>query len=143
MISGVRALPVDGSSGGGGCAGGPRWALKASAFLKRSGTKEKRTVSRASHYADHRYRVHSTLEFTDLKFMKDTLIILIAIGWKFSFPNVLLVMRQFWKFLSNLQKIAISYPSTPIWQVFDVKFELSTKIWNFRAKFYEKIVKSM
>ena len=45
-------------------------ALKASAFLKRSGTKEKRTVSRASHYADHRYGVHSTLEFTDLKLMK-------------------------------------------------------------------------
>ena len=59
------------------------------------------------------------------------------------FPNVLLVMREFWKYLSNLQKIAISYPSTLIWQVFYVKFELSTKIWNFLAKFHEKIVKSM
>jgi hypothetical protein len=52
-------------------------------------------------------------------------------------------MCQFWIFLSNMQKIAISYPSTLIWQVFYIKFELSTKIWNFRAKFHEKIVKSM
>ena len=31
-----------------------------------------------------------------------------------TFPNVLLVMSQFWKFLSNLQKIVIPYPSTLI-----------------------------